>query len=56
MKKQRWIITAKNRRGERVRLDTPYRKQGEALAVAALLNDAHPEMDAKVEEYKEEKK
>ena len=35
-------------------LDTPYRKQGEALAVAALLNDAHPEMDAKVQEYKEE--
>ena len=55
MSKQ-WIITVKKRSGERVQLDTPYRKQGEALAVAELLNDAHPEMDAKVEEYKEEKK
>ena len=55
MSKQ-WIITVKKRSGERVRLDTPYRKQGEALAVAALLNDAHSEMDAKVEEYKEENK
>lgn len=53
MRKQ-WMITVKKRSGERVQLDTPYRKQGEALAVAALLNDAHPEMDAKVQEYKEE--
>ena len=55
MSKQ-WIITVKKRSGERVQLDTPYRKQGEALAVAELLNDAHPEMAAKAEEYKEEKK
>ena len=55
MSKQ-WIITVKKRSGEQVQLDTPYRKQSEALAVAALLNDTHPEMDAKVEEYKEEKK
>ena len=55
MRKQ-WIITVKKRSGERVQLDTPYSNQGEALAVAAILNDAHPEMDAKVEEYKEENK
>lgn len=56
MKKQRWVITVKNRRGERVQLDKPYIREGEALGVAAVLNDAHPEMEAKVERYKEVKK
>ena len=55
MERKRWVITVK-RLCERRPISGMYINQAKALHDAELVNYAHPELDAKVEEYKEEKK